>query len=148
MTVKSSLSKDEVLRYLPHRPPFLFIDEVEQLEPGENIKALKNVKVEEEYFKGHFPSNPIMPGVLIIEALAQASCVLYAVSLPSDAARSYYLSSSKIKFIKPVVPPCQLELYSISAKMVSQGGVFKVKAVVSNDTVAEGEMTFACQAQK
>jgi len=148
VTVMSRLSRDEMLKHLPHRPPFLFIDEVEQLVAGQNIKAVKNVKAEEEYFKGHFPSNPIMPGVLIIEALAQASCVLYAVSLPSDAVRSYYLSSSKIRFLKPVIPPCRLELHSVSTKMVNQGGVFKVKAAVSNDTVAEGEMTFACQTQK
>ena len=148
MTLMTKFSKDEISKYLPHRPPFLFIDEVDHLVTGQDIRAIKNVRVEEEYFKGHFPSNPIMPGVLIIEALAQASCVLYAVSLPSDAIRSYYLSSSKIRFLKPVIPPCRLELHSVSTKMVSQGGVFKVKAAVSNDTVAEGEMTFACQTQK
>ncbi len=144
----AKLSKEEILKYLPHRPPFLFIDEVDHLVASQDIKAIKNVRVEEEYFKGHFPSNLIMPGVLIIEALAQASCILYAVSLPSDVARSYYLTSTKIRFLKSVIPPSRLELCSTSVKMVSQGGVFRVNAVVSNETVAEGEMTFACLTQK
>ena len=141
-------SKAEILKHLPHRPPFLFIDEVEHLVVDQDIRAVKKILVEEEYFKGHFPSNPIMPGVLIVEALAQASCVLYAISLPSNIARSYYLYSVKMRFLKPVIPPCKLELSSTSVKMISRGGVFKVKAVVSDQIVVEGEMTFACQVKK
>ena len=99
MTLSSGLSKDEILKHLPHRPPFLFVDEVIELVAGESIKAVKHVKIEEEYLKGHFPTEPIMPGVLIVEALAQASCILFDVSIPAVASRAYYLTSEKFKFL-------------------------------------------------
>lgn len=143
--LKNGLAKNEILMHLPHREPFLFIDEVIELAVDEFIWAVKHIRTDDEYFRGHFPTEPIMPGVLIIEALAQASCILFDVSVPAKNPRSYYLTSEKFKFLNLVIPPCDLRLFSSSIKMISQGGMFKVKAFVHDIIVAEGEMTFACK---
>ncbi len=147
MTGNGGLSKNELLQHLPHRPPFLFVDEVIEIVLGESILAVKHVRVDEEYFKGHFPAEPIMPGVLIIEALAQASCILYDISIPALIPRAYYLTSEKFKFLKSVIPPCDLRLISRAVKLIAQGGMFKVRATINEEVVAEGEMTFACKSR-
>lgn len=105
----------EVLDFLPHRYPFLLVDGVVDFEPGNFIHAYKNVSINEEYFLGHFPGNPVMPGVLIIEALAQASGILAFKTLgrkPADGVAYYLAGVEKARFRHPVLPGDRLDLHS------------------------------------
>src|SRR4029453_5668196 len=101
-----------IMSVLPHRYPLLLVDRVLEMEPGKRIVALKNVSVNEEYFVGHFPGQPVMPGVLIIEALAQAGAILACKSSTYDPAKQviYFMAIDGAKFRKPVVPGDQLHL--------------------------------------
>ena len=101
-----ALDIQEIMKLLPHRYPFIMIDRILELTPGEKVIALKNVTINEPFFQGHFPANPIMPGVLIIEAMGQAGAVLAAKSLerePHDVL-IYFMGMDKVKFRKPVTP--------------------------------------------
>jgi 3-hydroxyacyl-[acyl-carrier-protein] dehydratase len=103
----------DVLKHLPQRFPLLMIDRVAELEPGKRILALKNVSVNEPYFPGHFPGRPIMPGVLILEAMAQAAAILVFRTVgeqPGEDGLYYYAGIDKARFRKPVVPGDQLEI--------------------------------------
>ena len=139
----SSMDIRQVLEYLPHRYPFLLIDRVVSCEPGKKIVALKNVTINEPFFNGHFPHHPVMPGVLIIEALAQtagALCVHHAgkTNIPQVV---YFLGIDKAKFRKPVVPGDQLHLHV--KKIRSRGPVWRFygEAKVSGVVVAEAEIS-------
>lgn len=101
-----------VLRSIPHRPPFLFIDTVPELEKGKRIRAVRDVRASDDYFAGHFPGEPVMPGVLQIEALAQALCILIAESFPEAAAgkRPAFAGLEDVRFRKAVRPGDVLEL--------------------------------------
>jgi 3-hydroxyacyl-[acyl-carrier-protein] dehydratase len=101
---------NDIQKVLPHRYPFLLIDRVLDLTPGKEIVALKNVTINEAFFQGHFPGKPIMPGVLMIEAMAQAGGVLAYKSTELDDNVVYFMSIDKVKFRKPVVPGDQLRL--------------------------------------
>ncbi|MGC2497442.1 MAG: 3-hydroxyacyl-ACP dehydratase FabZ [Acidobacteriaceae bacterium] len=101
------LNIDEILRRLPHRYPFLLVDRVLEYRLGESIRALKNVTYNEPFFRGHFPRRPVMPGVMIIEALAQAAailCFLSANVIPNDETRFYFVGIDEARFRKPVDP--------------------------------------------
>jgi beta-hydroxyacyl-ACP dehydratase FabZ len=100
----------EIMKLLPHRYPFLLIDRILELVPDEKIVALKNVTINEPFFQGHFPDHPIMPGVLVVEAMAQAGAVLAAESIPPEkqGAMVYFMAMDKVKFRKPVLPGDQL----------------------------------------
>lgn len=139
-----NLDIEEIRKILPQRYPFLMIDRVLELDPGKKIVALKNVSFNEEYFSGHFPGQPIMPGILIIEAMAQASIVLFYGS--QDPARnkklSYYLGSVKVRFLNPVIPGDQLKITIEPLKMLSSAGIVKAQATVSDKEVAVGEISF------
>src|SRR2546426_8771076 len=103
----------EILRYLPHRYPFLLVDRVLEIIPNESIRALKNVTYNEPFFPGHFPERPLMPGVMIIEALAQAAGILAFVSsgvTPNHDTKFYFVGIDKARFRKPVEPGDQLVL--------------------------------------
>ena len=103
----------EIMQYLPHRYPFLFLDRVVEFEPGKRIVAIKNVTINEPFFQGHFPVTPVFPGVLIVEALAQASGVLAFRTrdrTPEDGYIYYLASTDKTKFKRSVVPGDQLHL--------------------------------------
>ncbi|MBL0714476.1 MAG: 3-hydroxyacyl-ACP dehydratase FabZ [Desulfosarcina sp.] len=132
----------DILKYLPHRYPFVMIDRVLELEPGRRIVTLKNVTINEPYFQGHFPGNPIMPGVLILEAMAQSAGVLTYESLPEDKREVliYFMAIDKAKFRRMVVPGDQLrfeiEILKLKSKAVKGAG----KAYVENKLVAEAEM--------
>ena len=141
------LDISKVMELLPHRYPFLLIDRVAGLEQGKNLSAIKNVSINEPFFQGHFPGQPIMPGVLILEALAQATGLL-AFSSMGDAHRSklYLLVGiDKARFRGQVVPGDQLEL-NISLKRNMRGiGMYRCEALVDGEVVAEAEMM--CSAQ-
>jgi 3-hydroxyacyl-[acyl-carrier-protein] dehydratase len=113
MTEGVPLDIQEIMRQLPHRYPFLMVDRVLELVPGERIVAIKNVTFNEPYFTGHFPNRPVMPGVMIIEAIAQASGILAfktAGFTPTDSTRFYFVAIDKARFRKPVEPGDQLKL--------------------------------------
>jgi 3-hydroxyacyl-[acyl-carrier-protein] dehydratase len=133
----------EILKRLPHRYPFLLIDRVSVLEPGKTIKALKNVTINEPYFIGHFPHRPVMPGVLILEALAQASALLGFETqgkVLDDKTVVYFVGIDNARFKRPVEPGDQLELESTILRHKS--GIFKfaTRAFVSGELAAEAEL--------
>ena len=134
------LDINEILNFLPHRYPFLMIDRVLELEPNKRVLALKNVTIDEPFFNGHFPSAPIMPGVLIMEALAQAAGILCLKSLETLECRKVYLMSmDRVKFRRPVVPGDQLRLEVQTTNIHSRGWRFKGEAFVGEKLAAEGE---------
>jgi 3-hydroxyacyl-[acyl-carrier-protein] dehydratase len=133
----------EINEYLPHRYPFLLLDKVLEVEPGQRIVALKNVTVNEHFFVGHFPHHPVMPGVLVIEALAQASAILSfktAGQKPGDSSVSYFVGIDKARFKRPVFPGDQLILESTLLRCVHRIWKFSAKARVDGVVVAEGEL--------
>ena len=131
----------EVLKYLPQRYPVLMIDRVKELEPGKRIVALKNVSANEPHFQGHFPGRPIMPGVLILEAMAQAAGVLVFSAEGSthqnDRFVYYYVGIDNARFKKPVHPGDQLELEVTLERALRGIGKFACVARVAGETVAE-----------
>jgi len=130
----------EIFTLLPHRYPFLLIDKVIEIKPGEQIIAIKNVTINEPHFNGHFPNHPVMPGVLIIEALAQAAGILVAKTLGiSKEGRSVYLTTiENAKFRKIVTPGDVLELNVSIQQNRRFMWKFSGKALVSGQVVAEG----------
>jgi len=137
---------NEIRQFLAHRYPFLLVDKVIQLEPGKSLTAIKNVTVNEPFFNGHFPQKPIMPGVLIIEAMAQATGLLSFRTL-SDKPRSDLLfmlvGVDKVKFKKPVVPGDQLELRANIIRHKGSIWIFETEARVDGKVVASAEIKTA-----
>ncbi|HAB55181.1 MAG TPA: 3-hydroxyacyl-[acyl-carrier-protein] dehydratase FabZ [Cellvibrionales bacterium] len=136
----------EIREYLPHRYPFLLVDRVIDLELGETITAIKNVTINEPFFNGHFPDLPIMPGVLIIEAMAQAAGILGFKTLnkkPSDGSIYMFVGADNMRFKKPVVPGDQLTLKA--AIVSSRSGLWKFdcRAEVDGKMVAAGQILCA-----
>ncbi|MGH8637172.1 MAG: 3-hydroxyacyl-ACP dehydratase FabZ [Burkholderiales bacterium] len=136
---------NEILKHLPHRYPFLLIDRVVGLEPNKNIVALKNVTINEPFFVGHFPYHPVMPGVLVIEAMAQAAAILTFRSnnhLPDDKSIYYFVGIDNARFKRPVIPGDQLMLHvSITRARESRGlWKFKAEARVDANLAAEAEL--------
>lgn len=131
-----------IMKLMPHRYPFLLIDRVLKLVAGEEIVALKNVTLNEPFFQGHFPGNPIMPGVLIIEAMAQAGGILAYESMPPEnrSPLVYFMGMDKVKFRKPVVPGDQLHFEVKILKMRSKVVKIHGKAIVDDRLVAEAEL--------
>ncbi len=131
----------KIMNLLPHRYPFLLVDRVLEIIPGERIVALKNVTINEPFFQGHFPKSPIMPGVLIIEAMAQAGGVLAFDSLPKEkqGALVYFMGMDKVKFRKPVTPGDQL-IFEISI-LKQRLNAIKMEGVakVNESLVAEAQ---------
>lgn len=139
------LNIEEILDILPQRFPLLMIDRVEELEPAKKVVAIKNVSINEQFFSGHFPERPIMPGVLIIEAMAQAAIVLFSTTknLAKDKKLSYYLGNVKVKFLHPVFPGDQLKITVEPLKILSSAGIVKAQAEVLTRVVAKGELSFS-----
>jgi beta-hydroxyacyl-ACP dehydratase FabZ len=132
----------KIMNLLPHRYPFIMIDRVIELVPNEKVLALKNVTINEPFFQGHFPKNPVMPGVLIIEAMGQAGAILATESLPKEKQGSliYFMGMDKVKFRKPVIPGDQiifeLRFLRRRAKVFKMSGI----AFVEKKRVAEAEL--------
>ena len=137
----------EIMEIMPHRYPFLLVDRIESLKAGEEIVGIKNVTINEPFFAGHFPGNPIMPGVLIIEAMAQVGGVLAFHSSPKEWAGSlvYFMGIDKVRFRKPVVPGDQLRLKLTTIRQKQR--VFKMRgeAYVEDSLVAEAELMAAIE---
>jgi 3-hydroxyacyl-[acyl-carrier-protein] dehydratase len=132
-----------VLEHIPQRYPFLMIDRVRECEPGKRIVALKNVSANEPYFQGHFPHRPIMPGVLILEAMAQAAGVLVFRTMdsrPDDKTIYYYVGIDDARFKRPVVPGDQLELEVTLERTLRNIGRFACVARVAGQVVAEARI--------
>ncbi len=132
----------EIMNFLPHRYPFLLVDRILEIVPNEKIVALKNVTINEPFFQGHFPGAPIMPGVLIVEAMAQTGGALFSASKPEErqGAIFYFMGMDNVKFRKPVVPGDQLiievKVLKMRSKVVKMSGI----ASVDKKRVAEAEI--------
>ena len=133
----------EIMEILPHRAPFLLIDTVEELEPGKRVVAKKCVTFNEPFFQGHFPGNPVMPGVLICEALAQAGAVAILGLDENKGKTAYFASMDKVKFKKKVVPGYVLMLEVELVKIKGPFGIAKATATVDGKVAVSGEFTFA-----
>lgn len=139
----SQLSIKEIMEILPHRQPFLLIDTVEELLPGTSATAKKCVSYNEPYFAGHFPTEPVMPGVLIIEALAQTGAVTI-LSLPENRGKTAYFAAIKdAKFKRKVVPGDVLTLKIEIIKSKGPMGIGRAEATVNGELAVSAELTFA-----
>ncbi len=134
---------NRIMECIPHRYPFLLIDSLENVVIGESASGIKNVTINEPFFPGHFPSRPIMPGVLIVEAMAQTAAVLVfeSVDEPTDNKLIFFMGFDKVRFRKPVVPGDRLRLGV--KKLHSRGPVWKFEgyAFVGNEVVSQAEFT-------
>lgn len=137
------LNKEEIEKIIPQRDPFLMIDKVEQYIPGESCTAYKEVREEEYYFKGHFPGNPIMPGVLIVESLAQTGAVAILSMEENKGKNALFGGIDKLRFKKQVVPGDVLKLEVKIIKRKGPIGIGEAIATVDGKVAAKGELTFA-----
>jgi len=133
----------DIQKILPHRYPFLLIDKVLELEEGKRCKALKNVTVNDYFFRGHFPGRPVMPGVLIVEAMAQTAGILILCRKENAGKLAYFMGIDNVRFRKTVVPGDQLILEVDVIKIRSKTGIASAKAYVDNKEVAEAELMFS-----
>ena len=137
--MKTEYDIRKIMALLPHRYPFLLVDRVMELEPGDRIIAMKNVTINEPFFQGHFPGEPVMPGVLIIEAMAQAGGLLAYESGNADnhSQLIYFMGMDRVRFRKPVVPGDQLIFEAKILKMRAKAAKMAGTASVDNQLVAE-----------
>lgn len=131
---------NEIMNILPHRYPFLLIDRILELEPGKSAKGLKNVTINEPFFAGHFPGHPIMPGVLIIEAMAQVGGVLAFKSAGVANKAVYFMGIDNARFRKPVLPGDSVEFVLTVTKCRGVIWAFKGEAFVAGNLVAEADL--------
>jgi 3-hydroxyacyl-[acyl-carrier-protein] dehydratase len=130
-------------RIIPHRYPMLLVDRIVELEPGKRIVGLKSVSANEQFFQGHFPGNPIMPGVLIVEALAQTGAVLLLSQPEEHGKLALFAGIDGVRFRRLVVPGDQLQLEIVFTVRRGPIGRAKARATVDGELVTEGELTFA-----
>ena len=144
--VNLPVDAEQIAAILPHRYPFLLVDRVVELVPGQSIVAIKNVTINEPFFEGHFPGHPVMPGVLIVEALAQASGLLIGLSgtMTDKDDRIFYLAKvDNARFLKPVVPGDQLRLEVQLKRRLRSMGIFTARARVDGADAATCELMCA-----
>ncbi|MBC2734474.1 MAG: 3-hydroxyacyl-ACP dehydratase FabZ [Desulfobacteraceae bacterium] len=132
----------EIMKHLPHRYPFVMVDRVVELEPGHRIVTLKNVTINEPFFQGHFPGNPIMPGVLILEAMAQSAGVLTFESLPPEKRNIlvYFMGIDRARFRRMVVPGDQLVIEIILKRLKTRAVKATGQARVDGELAVEAEL--------
>ncbi len=140
---RPQLDVSDIQKILPHRYPFLFVDKVVELEEGKRVVSLKNVSINDYFFRGHFPGRPVMPGVLIVEALAQTAGVLILCRKENAGKLVYFMGIDKVRFRKTVVPGDQLVMEVEAIKLKSKTGVAKAKAFVEGKLVAEANLMFS-----
>jgi UDP-3-O-[3-hydroxymyristoyl] N-acetylglucosamine deacetylase/3-hydroxyacyl-[acyl-carrier-protein] dehydratase len=141
--LEGQLNRQQIMEILPHRDPFLFVDKILKLEKGKYALGVKYLTSDDYFFKGHFPGRPIMPGVLIIEAMAQVGGVMM-LSLPENRGKlAYFLACNDVKFRKTVLPGDELILEVKTLRLKSKTGVVKATAYVQGKVVAEAELVFA-----
>jgi 3-hydroxyacyl-[acyl-carrier-protein] dehydratase len=141
-----SIDIHQILKRLPHRYPILLVDRVLDFEPGKRLRALKNVTINEQFFVGHFPSRPVMPGVLMLEALAQAAALLGFVThdiTPDDQTVYYFAGIDGARFKRPVEPGDQLVLEVETLRMKASIWKFKARALVGDELAVEAELLMA-----
>ena len=141
-----AMDVNEIMRHLPHRYPFLLVDRVLECESGQRIKAIKNVSINEGFFEGHIPGYPVIPGVLIIEALAQVSAILAYITRGGHhdgKALLFFAGIDKARFKRPVFPGDQLILESTELNCVRNVFKFAARASVGGELAAEGELIAA-----
>lgn len=135
---------ERIMSVLPHRPPFLFVDEVTRLDPGVSITARRTLRPEEPHFAGHFPGRPVMPGVLVTEALAQTCGLLMGLGAePADQTAIYFLAADNVKYTSPAGPG---ETLTLIAEKEAGHGVFlrfRVEALTRRKRIAAGSLTLA-----
>jgi len=144
------LSFEEIRKLVPQKYPFLFIDKVVELQKGSKIVCLKNISGNESFFAGHFPDFAIMPGVLILEALAQASIILFKKSFDAeeDKDKVFLLGSADVRFTRPVFPGDQLLLEINVEKLISRAAIVKGIARVGEKVVTKGTLSFGVAEKK
>jgi 3-hydroxyacyl-[acyl-carrier-protein] dehydratase len=140
------LNIQDIKQLIPQRYPFIMIDKVLHIEKGKEAVSVKNVSINEPFFIGHFPETPVMPGALIIEAMAQTAIVLFAAGKEAsggDAKPIYYFGSCKARFFSPVVPGDQLKIKVINVKSLPTGAYISAEATVDDKKVSEAELVFS-----
>jgi 3-hydroxyacyl-[acyl-carrier-protein] dehydratase len=143
MSKEIAIDINRIMKLLPHRYPFLLVDRVLEFTPRQSITAIKNVTINEPFFQGHFPDFPVMPGVLIIEALAQTAALLTFTEEKADDAIYYFAGIDGARFKKPVLPGDQLVM--VATYQREKAGIYKfhVKATVDGELAAEADITCA-----
>jgi len=137
------LDAEGIMKILPHRHPFLFVDKIVRLERGKHAVGIKNLSMDDYFFKGHFPGKPVMPGVLIIESMAQVGGVMMLAPEENRGKLAFFLAANNIKFRKTVVPGDQLVLDVTAGKIKSKTGQVHGRALVDGKVVAEADLMFA-----
>jgi UDP-3-O-[3-hydroxymyristoyl] N-acetylglucosamine deacetylase/3-hydroxyacyl-[acyl-carrier-protein] dehydratase len=139
----NQLNSEEIMKLLPHRYPFLLVDRIIDMEKCKRAVGIKNVTMNEHFFQGHFPNRPVMPGVLIIEAMAQVGGVLMLASEENKGKLAYFMAANNAKFRKTVLPGDQLVIEVVAGKLRTKTGTVYAKAEVDGKIVAEAELMFA-----
>ncbi|MFH1397571.1 MAG: bifunctional UDP-3-O-[3-hydroxymyristoyl] N-acetylglucosamine deacetylase/3-hydroxyacyl-ACP dehydratase [Candidatus Omnitrophota bacterium] len=140
---KQELDINDIMKILPHRQPFLFVDKIISLENGKRAVGLKNVTINDYFFEGHFPGKPVMPGVLVIEAMAQVGGVMMLAGEENRGKIAFFMAIDNAKFRKPVLPGDQIILEIEAVRVKSRTGQVKAKAFVDSKLVAEADLMFA-----
>ncbi len=142
LSQQKQFSINDIIKILPHRYPFILIDKLEVIEPGKSLIAIKNVTINEPFFQGHFPGQPIMPGVLSLESMAQAGAFLMLSQVEDPLSKNMFFSSvEKAKFRKPIVPGDQLQIKMELIKRKLNICKFAGQCIVDSQVVAEAFLT-------